>query len=125
MNDRPEFLLEKDRQTDQIRENYWNNFADSHNLPDSLEGSPENGIQITSIVRDLISRGGGRHFSFSEQIYWDAEDLWDAVDQVLLELIVPEGWDEPIGSESIDISDESPQSNQFDIVIRLWKPSRR
>lgn len=114
-NETPEKQLEKDRQEGIKTDNYWRNMSKSFNLP-SPEYSEE-GTPIKEILRNLIQKGGGRFFGSKASINGEQE-AWDAIDELLLECITPEGWEIPLTErDQLDLTMHGNEQIDIDLVL--------
>lgn len=117
-NERKDIALEFDRQQDQIRENYNNRFhIPISDCPFAEEG--EGDVKISEIVESLAQRGGGRALYYNHQIEWDVS-LEDAIDDLLLKAIYPDGWDYPLADSEDILIDERDLGHEFEITVTLF-----
>lgn len=107
-HDKAEGLI-RDKVADRLRgQDFDNPFGDESAKP------------VSQIVRDLALSGGGRALYFNHQIFWDVENLEDAKDQILLEVVTPEGWDEPlVDSDKMQVCGES-KGHEYEILVELF-----
>lgn len=77
-------------------ENYRKDQAKTFNLP--LSGYSPNGTPIKEILRRLILQGGGHSHLWKENINFDQE-IQEAIDELVLECLIPDGDDKPITSQ--------------------------
>jgi len=117
-DDRPDIELERDRMQGIARDNYY--FELNKSIPDQpFATEPENAFKISEIVKRLIRQGGGRALYYNHQIYWDM-DLEEARAEATLDVIIPEGWDEPITDlDQVQVDGHAPGMHEYEIMVKL------
>lgn len=94
-NERPDIALAYDKQQSQLRENA--SFGKFDSARDEAiyqsrqyANSAESGTPITQIIRGMIQNNSTRSLYFKHQIFWDVEDIFDAVIDVCISLGIDE-----------------------------------
>ena len=108
-NERPEFQLEHDRSLETIKENQNNDRLDRANIPTMEWGDKNIATPISQIVENMIIKDSLEALYYVNQIYWDKEDIYEALFDVCSQL----GLDSEDYPPSIDI-------DGFEVKIRLY-----
>lgn len=115
--DRDDIALERDRQQGVMRDNYYAEISQS--IPDQ-SFAQMGGIKISSIVRALVSKGGGKALYYNHQIEWGMS-LEEARQEVCLECLIPDGWDTPVtGLDQVLVEGHTPQAHEYEIQVSVF-----
>lgn len=96
--DRDDMALARDRDQGRILENQTLERLKS--IPEAeYAESVYQGLPITQIVREMAQANQHRRLYYKHQIFWDVESIHDAVEQISLEAITPDGEDEPVAAD--------------------------
>ena len=118
-NDRPDIQLERDRQQGIRSDNYWKKFHEQPPIPE-FSSDPES-LSISQIVRNLILKGGGKALYYKDQIFWDKDSISDAIDDLCLECLIPEDWEEPLTSQDQISYHELDKGHEYEIILEIFK----
>ena len=86
-NERSDIQLARDKAESQARENRLKGQARSMDLPIAVYGGSD-AMHITEIVKKMIEENSMRSLWHKQQVFWDVEDIHDAVDDACVYLAI-------------------------------------
>ena len=119
---RADLQRERDRQDGIKTDNFYGEQTDCFNRIVVHEWGGKDQDPISDLIRKLIKKGGESALIEKQKFFWDYDLLADIMDQVVLEGIIPDGWECPLASqEEININ-SIDDGSEYEIFVELFKP---
>lgn len=119
-NERPDMVLERDRNFETITANRAKeqNPVSTGNVPFADENG-EGTRKVSEIIESLLAKGG-RGLYLNSQIFWDM-DIHDALDEALIKAITPEGHDSPVtSSEQVNVLGWRNGHCEYEFLVEIF-----